>query len=119
MQSDRNLVTRALCALGILAALGLANPAASETDMAHGIVLAKDAKAQTLRLADGTLLKVSPRTVILGVAGERIGFGQIPAAEPKDGGFAVSGDEGIRYEAVWSGRKVSASRIELMESIPD
>ena len=97
----------------------MAFPVASVAEEQVGIVLEKDVEAKTLTLEGGVVLHVSPRTVMTGASGQRISFADLPHAEFRDGGYAVSGDEGILYEASGSERKLNASRIQLLGTIPD
>ncbi len=112
--------TRMAWALAIALGLGGAGlPGAAWAEDEVGIVLSKDAEAKTLTLEGGRVLHVTPRTVLMGLSGQRITFAELPQAVSRDGGFELDGDEGILYEARRTGRIDTADRIQILGTIPD
>lgn len=103
----------------LLAAALVGLPATAWAEGSVGIVLEKDLERSTLSLDGGTVLQVTPSTVITGLAGQRITLADVPAAESADGGYAVDGDETIQYEASRKGRKLVATSIRLLDTSLD
>ena len=119
MTSNRNRIARTLGMLLAAALIGLPGAAAADDSGEIGIVLEKNVEKQTLRLDGGLVLQVKPTTVITGLDGQRITLDQVPAAENIGEGYAVDGDETIRYEAVRSGRSLVATSIQLLDASLD
>ena len=113
MASQPNRIAGTLLALLAATLLGLPGAAAAESGEI-GVVLEKNLEKGTLRLDGGTVLRVTSATVITGLQGQRITLEQVPAAENIGEGYAVDGDETIRYEAVERGSKRIATSIELL-----
>ena len=115
MARNGNRTGRTLLALAAAMLLGLPGSAAADDDSGDvGVVLEKNEEQGTLKLDGGVVIQVTSATVITGLDGQRITLAQVPAAENIGEGYAVDGDETIRYEAVQRGRQRVATSIELL-----
>jgi len=115
MSSNRIRIGRTLLSVLAAALLGLPGAAAAESGEI-GVVLEKNVESGTLKLEGGTVLQVTPATVITGLIGQRITLEEVPAAVNIGEGYEVDGDETIRYEAVRRGSKRIASSIQLLDA---
>ena len=102
--------------LALTAALLLGLPGAAAADDAEvGVVLekalAENPVTGTLKLDGGVTLKVTERTVMRGLYGERITLADLPSAKKTPHGYEVTGEETIRYEAIRRGQSRVATSI--------
>lgn len=102
----------------LLVSLGLAGLAqAAEVVEGTGQVRGKNLLARTLTLQD-TVYSVTPQTVFLDAEGGRLTFEQFPVAQQHLGGWPLSGETMVKFEANVSRSGAELRRLQALGRVP-
>jgi len=103
----------------VLVTLGLSGPAgAADVVEGTGQVRGKDLVSRTLTLQD-TVYHVTPETVLLDAEGARLTFEQVPVARQHLGGWPLSGDTIVEFEARISRSGAELHRMQALGEVPE